>query len=173
MQQRTHYNNFLIKCCVNSFLINQHNNNRFTSFCYDWIMISTLLELYVTRKFNVQLFLWNWSFISHEKVWIIMFDYVDDKMLSQIQINSDIANQTHAVLRELHQTSILHDDIRASNILVSNNWINFIDLNVSLAMSHIKILAWELKKLQEREFQKLEIEFVLLFKICINQLFEY
>ncbi len=97
-----------------------------------------------------------------------MFKYIDGKTLSQTQINSEIANQTHSILRELHGASILHSDIKASNILVNNNQVILVDLSASTTIPHVKISAQELKELQERELQNLEIEFALLSEICIN-----
>ena len=169
MQQQLCYDSFLIECCANSSLINQHDNGRFTSFCYSWITVSTSVELCVARKFNIQLFLWNQpSDASNEKVWAIVFEYIDGKMLSQTQITSEIANQICSTLRELHEASILHCDIRASNILVNNNWVYFVDLSVSTTIPHIKISVQELKELQEKKLQNLEIEFVFLSEICID-----
>jgi serine/threonine-protein kinase RIO1 len=57
-------------------------------------------------------------------------------MLSQVQINLEIANQTRTTLKGLHQASIVHGDIRAASILVDNNWVYLIDLNVSITLPH-------------------------------------
>lgn len=97
------YDNFLVECRANGSLINQHNNGKFTPFCYGWITIPTWVEKYVARKFNIQPFLWDRPpHASNKSVRAILFEWVDGKMLSQVQINSETANQIRAALKGLH-----------------------------------------------------------------------
>jgi serine/threonine protein kinase len=90
-------------------------------------------------------------------------------MLSQVQINSEIANQIRTALKGFHQASIAYGDIRAPNILVNDNRVYLIDLSASLTPPHIKIPAQKLKELQERELRDLEIGFALLSEVPMNQ----
>ena len=93
---------------------------KFTPFRYGWITVPTWVEIYVARKFNIQPFLWDRPPDASDKnVQAILFEWVDGKMLSQVQINSGIANR--AALNGLHQASIAHGDIRAENILVNDS----------------------------------------------------
>jgi serine/threonine protein kinase len=169
-QRRACYDNFLIECRANGSLINQQKNGKFTPFCYGWITIPTAVEIYVARKFNIQPFLWDRPpDASKERVRAILFEWVDGKMLSQVQINSEIANEIRTALKGLHQASIAHGDVRAANILVNDDRVYLIDLNASLTLPHIKISAQKLKERQERELRDLEIGFALLSEVPINQ----
>jgi serine/threonine protein kinase len=124
----------------------------------------------VARKFNIQPFLWDRPpDASHMRVRAILFEWVDGKKLSQVQINSGIANQIRAALKGLHQASIAHRDIRAANILIHDNLVYLIDLNASLTFPHIKISTRKLKEIQESELRGLEIGFALLSEVPINQ----
>ena len=76
-----------------------------------------------------------------KRVRAILFEWVDGEVLSEVQINSEIANQIRTALKGLHQASIAHGDIRAPNILVNDNRVYLIDLNASLTLPHITISA--------------------------------
>jgi serine/threonine protein kinase len=170
MARRARYDNFLVECRANGSLIDQHNNGKFTPFCYGWITVPTGVEIYVARKFNIQPFLWDRPPNAHnERVRAILFEWVDGEALSDVQITSEIANQIRTALKGLHQASIAHGDIRAPNILVNDNRVYLIDLNASLTLPHITISAQKLKEFQERELRDLEIGFALLSEVPINQ----
>jgi serine/threonine protein kinase len=124
----------------------------------------------VARKFNIQPFLGDRPpNACNEKVRGILFERVDGEVLSQVQINSEIANQIRTVLKGLHQASIAHGDVRAPNILVNDNRVYLIYLNTSLTLPHINISAQKLNEFQERDLRDLEIRFALLSEVPINQ----
>jgi serine/threonine protein kinase len=133
MARRAHYDNFLGECRANGSLIDQYNNGKFTPCCYGWISVPTEVEIYVVTKFNIQPFLWDRPpNACDEKVRGISFERVDGKVLSQVQINSEIANQIRNSLKGLHQASIAYGDIRVQNILGNDNRVYLIDLSTAL-----------------------------------------
>lgn len=163
MARRACYDNFLVECHANGSLIDQHNNGKFTPFCYGWITVPTRVEKYVARKFNIQPFLWDRPPNAHnERVQAILFEWVDGEALSEVQINLEVANQIRTALKGLHQASMAHGDIRAPNNLVNDNRVYLIELNASLTLPHITISAQKLKEFHERELRDLEIGFALL-----------
>jgi serine/threonine protein kinase len=170
MQRRAIYDNFFVECRANGSLITQNSNGKFTPFCHGWITVPTSVEIYVARKFNIQPFLWDRPPDAiNERVRGILFEWVDGKMLSQVQINPEIANQIRAALKGLHQLSIAHGDIRAANILVNNDRVYLIDLNSSLVLPHAKVSEPKLKEVQANELRDLEIGFALLSQVPVNQ----
>lgn len=170
MRRRARYDNFLVECRANGFLINQNINGKFTPFCYGWIDVPDCVEMSVARKYNVQPFLWDRPpNASNERVRGILFEWVDGKLLSQVKTTSDVADQIRTALKGLHQASMVHGDIRAANILVNDDRIYLIDLNMSVILPHIDISAQKLKELQEEELRDLEIGFAFLSEVPINE----
>ncbi|RFU30269.1 hypothetical protein B7463_g6065, partial [Scytalidium lignicola] len=178
IQRKLVYDNFFIECRINGSLIVQKLNGKLTPFCYGWILVPTEVEIYVAKKFNVQSFLWDRPpDATNERVRAILFEWVDGKMLSQVHLTSHIANQTRNTLKELHQASIAHSDIRAANILANKeDRVYLIDLNSSLILSPENSSPKQkisqerkLKEAQENDLRDLEIGFALLSQLPINK----
>ncbi len=141
-------------------------NGEYTPFCYGWIKISASIEVSVARKFNVQPFLWDRPpGTEHERVRGILFEYIEGNTLANIQITPQIVNDIRSGLKGLHNASIAHGDVRASNILVQGNRVKWIDLSASLTMPHIRISKQKLREIQAFERQDLEIGFALLSSV--------
>ncbi|KAJ9373640.1 hypothetical protein DTO282F9_2848 [Paecilomyces variotii] len=167
ISRRAVYDNFFIECRANASLIRQELNGKITPFCHGWILVPTKTERDVAKHFNVQSFLWDRPpNATNEKVRALLFDWVDGKMVSQIRITAHIADQIRNALKELHQASIAHRDIRAANILVTKDRVYLIDLNSAWILSSPpEISSQKLKDAQEEDHRSLEAGFVLLSQI--------
>lgn len=73
-----------------------------------------------------------------------------------------MAEDIRVGLKGLHDASLAHGDIRASNIIVQGDRSRWLDLSVAKTIPHIRITKQELESIQQLERKKLEVGFALL-----------
>ena len=166
--KKAYYDSFLVECRANHSLIDQHINGKHTPFCYGWTRVNARVEDHVARLYNVQKFLWDRPPGSGDAlVRGILYEYIEsEKTLFNTRITSEIANSARSALRGLHDASLAHGDIRASNILINQNErARWIDLSTSISLPHINMSESELREIQKDECLQLEIGFAFLLKV--------
>ena len=172
MAKMAYYDSFVKECRANSRLISQGMNGIYSPFCYGWIEVPTDTEKAVAKKFHIPSFLWDrYPETEHDRVRGILFEYIRGDLLSQVPITLQTANDLRAGLQEIHRASIAHGDMRASNILVRDGHVRWIDFSASWSMPHVTISAARLEKLQENERLDLEVGFAFLSKVLTHSLF--
>lgn len=72
-----------------------------------------------------------------------------------------MAEDIRGGLKGLHDASLAHGNIRASNIIVQGDRAKWLDLGVAKTIPHIRITKQDLERIQELERKKLEIGFAL------------
>ncbi|KAH8812471.1 hypothetical protein F5884DRAFT_855767 [Xylogone sp. PMI_703] len=175
-RRRAVFDNFIIECRTNGVLIAKGLNGKSTPFCYGWILVSTPVEMRVAAKWNVQPFLWDRPpAAANEQVRAILYEWIDGKLLSETRLTSHIADQIRDTLKELHQASMAHGDIRGANIIVRKDGVYLIDLNSSLVLSpevsspRLQKSQTKLQGAQEHDLRDLKIGFAFLSRFPINE----
>lgn len=152
-----------MECRANGSLVEQGVNGVYTPFCFGWIEVPTEIEVYVARAYGVYQFLWDRPpGAEHEPVRGILYEYIDGETLANVQITPKMAEGIRTGLKGLHDASLAHGDIRASNIIVQNDQSKWLDLSVAKTIPHIRISKQDLDSIQELERKELEIGFALL-----------
>ena len=164
--KQAYYDSYLVECRANHSLIQQSMNGKHTPFCYGRMLVSASVEDHIAQRYNVQKFQWDRPPGTEDaRVRGILYEYVEGKTLLEIPITSQIANSARAGLKGLHNASIAHGDIRASNILIQDDQARWVDLSTSISLPHVHVLNAELRKRQEDECLQLEIGFAFLLKV--------
>lgn len=152
-----------MECRANGSLIDQGLNGICTPFCYGWIEVPTEIEVHLARAFRVYQFLWDRPpGAENERVRGILYEYIDGETLANVQITSQIAEDIRVKLKGLHDASLAHGDIRASNIVVQGDRSRWLDLSVAKTIPHIRIKKQDLESIQQLERKYLEIGLALL-----------
>lgn len=74
--------------------------------------------MHLARAFDVQQFLWDRPpGAENERVRGILYEYIDGKMLANVQITPQMAEDIRVGLKRLHDAFLAHGDIRTSNII--------------------------------------------------------
>lgn len=152
-----------MECRANGSLIDQGLNGIYTPFCYGWIEVPTEIEVHLARAFGVQQFLWDRPpGAENERVRGILYEYIDGETLANVKITPQLAEDIRVGLKGLHDASLAHGDIRASNIIVQGDRSRWLDLSVAKTIPHIRIKKQDLESIQQLELKYLEIGFALL-----------
>lgn len=155
------YDRFLVECRANAKLISEKKNGVYTPFCHGWIEVPKVVEDYVAKKFRIFDFLWDRPPQSQDQVRGILFDYINGKNISGVKLGSDIVNALRNHVKQIHESSIVHGDIMASNILVTEEGRPYlIDFSSSITLPHPSFRSQNLenfRKRQERDLEDLEV----------------
>lgn len=158
-----------MECRANGSLVDQGMNGVYTPFCFGWIEVPTEIEVYVARAYGVYQFLWDRPpGAEHERVRGILYEYIDGETLANVQITPQMAEGIRAGLKGLHDASLAHGDIRASNIIVQSDQSKWLDLSVAKTIPHIRIMKQDLESIQVLERKELEIGFALLSTVRLD-----
>lgn len=167
--RQAYYDLFLVECRANGSLIDQGMNGIYTPFCYGWIEISSEIEMLVARAFDLHPLRWDRPpGAENERVRGILYEYIDGETLNNVKITTQMAEEIRNGLKGLHAASMAHEDPRSSNIIVRGDRPIWLDLSVARTIPHIKMTEQELRGIQEREREDLEIGFVLLSTVRLD-----
>lgn len=78
--------------------------------------------MHLAQAFGVYQFLWDRPpRAENERVRGILYEYIDGETLANVQITPRMAEDIRVGLKGLHDASLAHGDIRASNIIVQGD----------------------------------------------------
>lgn len=128
-----HYDAFFAECRAYSSIIKQGQNGTFAPFCHGWTLVG--------HKVESQL----WPIRG------VVMGYIPGLDLDSVCLTKKIAEDVREGLLKMNNLSIVHNDVKAKNIMVCDERVVWIDFSASLTLPHIHGRKYEESLIGDKE----------------------